>query len=208
MGLVPGVDDGTAPGRRRRHALPDVLGPLADAVHGPARRLQDLARAGVDLTGHEERDEHLGVVPEVVPPAGQVVLVAPVGVAGRVGVVLKQEDDAPYAFPSHAGPGRYHQVFEDALPRLVVHHQVLDGVAFRGGVFGMAAHIQVQPGTVLEEDVGRAAPAHHPPEKVAGDLVGTEPALAAESAGHPVLVLEAEDATVHEGHATVTGDVL
>ena len=42
-----------------------------------------------------------------------------------------------------------------------------------------------------------AAPRHDPAEQVAGDLVGAEPALAAERAGDAVLVLEAEDAPVH-----------
>ena len=64
--LVAGVDDRPAARGRRRDALPDVLGPLADAVHGAARRLQHLAGAGVDLAADEERDEHLGVVAEVV----------------------------------------------------------------------------------------------------------------------------------------------
>src|SRR3546814_6208771 len=52
------------------------------------RRLQHLAGAGVDLAGHEERDQDLGVVAEVVPPRGEVVLVAAVGVARRGGVVI------------------------------------------------------------------------------------------------------------------------
>ena len=69
VGLVAGVDDRPAAGRRRRHALPDVLGPLGDAELRAACRLQDLAGAGVDLARHEERDEHLGVVAEVVAPA-------------------------------------------------------------------------------------------------------------------------------------------
>ena len=66
VGLVPGVDDGPAAGGGRGHALPDVLGPLAQAEHRTPGRLQDLARAGVDLAADEERDEDLGVVGEVV----------------------------------------------------------------------------------------------------------------------------------------------
>jgi len=58
--------------------------------HRSARRLQHLARPGVDLAGDEERDQHLGVVAEVVPATRQVVLVAAVGVPGRVGVVLNR----------------------------------------------------------------------------------------------------------------------
>src|SRR5438093_7421392 len=38
----------------------------------------------------------------------------------------------------------------------------------------------------------------HPPEEVPGHLVRGEPTLAAERAGDPVLVLEAEDPAVHD----------
>src|SRR3546814_1275761 len=73
----------------RADARPDVLGPLGDAVHRASRRLQHLAGAGVDLAGHEARDQDLAAVAYVVPPRGQVVLVAAVAVARRVGVVLE-----------------------------------------------------------------------------------------------------------------------
>ena len=67
--LVAGVDDRPAAGGRRRHPFPDVLGALRKAEHRSACGLQDLARSGVDLPAHEERDQHLGVVGEVVAPA-------------------------------------------------------------------------------------------------------------------------------------------
>ena len=47
--LVPGVDDGAAAGGGRRHALPDVLGPLAQAEHRAPGGLEHLAGAGEDL---------------------------------------------------------------------------------------------------------------------------------------------------------------
>ena len=76
-----------------RDALPDVLGALADtAVDRAARGLQHLAGAADDLAGHQERDQHVGQPGELAVPADQVVLVAAVGVAGRVGVVLEQVD--------------------------------------------------------------------------------------------------------------------
>ncbi len=92
--LVAGVDDRSAAGGRRRDALPDVLGALGDRVRRTAGGLQHLAGAGVDLAADEERDQHLGVVAEVVVATGQVVLVAAVAVAGGVGVVLEQVDRA------------------------------------------------------------------------------------------------------------------
>src|ERR1039458_7653633 len=65
-------------------------------------RLEDLPRSGVDLPAHEERDEHLDKMGEVVPAAREVVLVAAVGVAGRVGVVLDQVDNPADAFLAQA----------------------------------------------------------------------------------------------------------
>ena len=197
VGLVAGVDDGAAAGGGRGDALPDVLGPLAEAEDGPAGRLQHLAGAGVDLAADEERDEHLGVAVELVVALGQVVLVAAVGVADRVGVVLEEVDLAPDALLAQAGLGAADQLGQDPLPRLVVGHDVADLVALGRGVLGVAADIEVEAGPVLQEDVGGAAPADHPAEEVAGHLVGAEPALAAQGEGDAVLVLNAEDALLH-----------
>ncbi len=195
--FVARVDDRTRPGGRRRHAFPDVLGPLRDAEHRTPRRLQHLARARVDLAGDEERDEDVGELGEVALALDEIVLVAAVGVAGAVGVVLEEEDLAPDAFLAQTLFRALDESLEDALPRLVVDDEVADRVAFRGGVFGVAADVEVEAGAVLEEDVARAAPRHDPAEQVAGDLVRAEPALAAQGAGDAVFVLEAEDAPIH-----------
>ena len=102
VGLVAGVDDRARAGGRARDALPDVLGALADAVHRAAGRLQHLAGAGVDLAGHEERDQHVGELGEVAVALDEVVLVAAVGVAGGVGVVLEEVDLAADALLAEA----------------------------------------------------------------------------------------------------------
>ncbi len=99
-----------------RHALPDVFGPLAEAEDRPPGRLEHLARPGVGLSADQERDEHLGVVGEVVPAAGQVVLVATVGVARRVGVVLEQVDVPPDALLPESGLGPLHQMTRGSTP--------------------------------------------------------------------------------------------
>ena len=123
---------------------------------------------------------------------------AAVGVADRVGVVLEQVDLAADALFAQAGLGPGDELVEDPLPRLVVGHDVGDRVALGGGVLGVAADVEVETGAVLEEDVGRASPADDPAEQVPGHLVGAEAALAAQGAGDPVLVLDAEDALVHQ----------
>ncbi len=128
---------------------------------------------------------------------------AAVGVAGRVGVVLEQVDVPADALLAQPGLGTLHQRREDPLPRLVVGHQLGDVVALGGGVLGVAAHVEVEPGPVLQEHVGRASPADHPAEQVAGHLVGAQPPLPAQRAGHPVLVLQAVDTLVHYPHGTV-----
>ena len=188
---------GPAPGGGRGHALPDVLGPLGDAVHRAAGGLQHLAGPGVDLAGDEERDQHLGVVAEVVAARREVVLVAAVAVAGRVRVVLEEVDDA--ADPLLAQPllRRPEELLEDPLPRLVVGDEVEDRVALRGGVLGVRAHVEVEPGSVGQEDVAAPAPRHHPAEEVAGHLVRAQAALAPEGAGDAVLVLQPEDPALH-----------
>jgi hypothetical protein len=130
-------------------------------------------------------------------PGDQVVFVAAVGVAGRVGVVLEQVDVAGDAFLVQPALGVHEQALEDPLPGLVVHDEVDEVVALGRRVFRVRADVEVEPGPVAEEDVRRAAPRHDPPEQVAGDLVRREPALAVERARDAVLVLEPEDAPIH-----------
>ena len=189
---------GREPRGRTRDSLPDVLGPLRDAVHRAACRLQHLARSGVDLPGDEERDEDVGELGEVAVTLDEVVLVTAVGVARGVGVVLEEEDLAADAFLAQALLGASNEPLEDALPRLVVHDQVRDRVALGSGVLGVAADVEVQPGAVLEEHVAGPAPRDDTAEEVARDLVGTQAALPTQGAGDAVLVLEPEDPAFHQ----------
>ena len=202
VGLVAGVDDGAAARRGRGDALPDVLGALCQAEHGAARRLQHLPRAGEDLPGHQEGDQGVQHLLEVPLPGHQVVLVAPVGVARRVGVVLEEVHLAADALLLQAALRRVQQPLQHPLPRLVVGHQLVEAVAFGRGVLGVAAHVEVEAGPVLQEHIRRASPGHHPPEQVAGDLVGRQPPLPVQGAGHPVLVLHPDDAPLHGGQRT------
>ena len=180
-----------------RDALPDVLGALADAVDRAARGLQHLAGADDDLPADQERDQDVGQPAELAVPADQVVLVAAVGVAGRVGVVLEQVDVAGDALFGQPLLGVDQQALEDPLAGLVVDDELGEVVALGGGVLGVAADVEVEPAAVAQEDVGAAPPGDHPPEQVAGDLVRGEPALPLEGARDAVLGLDAEDPSVH-----------
>jgi hypothetical protein len=123
--------------------------------------------------------------------------VATVGVAGGVGVVLEQVDLAADALLAETLLGAAHQPFEDALPGLVVHDQLGDRVALGGGVLGVGSHIEVEPGAVAQENVGTAAPRHHPPEQIAGDLVRRQATMAVERAGDTEFGLDAHDSPLH-----------
>jgi hypothetical protein len=96
---------------------------------------------------------------------------AAVGVAGRVGVVLEQEDLAGDALLVEAGLGGGEQALQDPFAGLVVGDQLGDRVALGGRVLGVGADVQVQPGPVLQEHVGGTPPGDDPPEQVAGHLV-------------------------------------
>jgi hypothetical protein len=123
--------------------------------------------------------------------------VAAVGVACGVGVVLEQVDVAADALVDQPALGVDEQVFQDALAGLVVGHELRQRVALGRGVLGMAADIEVEPGTVAQEHVRRAAPGHDAAEQVAGHLVRGEPTLAVEGARDPELGLETEDPPLH-----------
>jgi hypothetical protein len=105
-------------------------------------------------------------------PAPQIVLVAAVGVSGRVGVVLEQVDVAGDAFFVQSLLGVGDETLEDALAGLVVGHQAVEGVAFGRRVLGVAADIEVEAGAVLQEHVGGTTPRNDAPEEVTSHLIG------------------------------------
>ena len=66
--LVARVDDRSAARRGAAHALPDVLRPLADAVLRSAGGMQHLACTADQLTGDQERHQHVSDFGEVTDP--------------------------------------------------------------------------------------------------------------------------------------------
>ena len=130
----------------------------------------------------------------------EVVLVAAVGVARGVGVVLEQEDVAADALVGQAALGVEQQVLEDPLARLVVGDQLGERVALRGGVLRVRADVEVEARAVAQEDVGRPPPRHDPAEQVAGHLVGREAPLAVEGAGDTELGLDPVNPPLHAHH--------
>ena len=150
-----------------------------------------------DLAGDEEGDEPFGQPLEGHVPADQVVLVAAVGVAGGVRVVLEEQDVAGDAVFAEPLLRLVQQVLDDALARLVMDDEVGDVVALGRGVLGMEARVEIEAGAVLEEDVGVAGARDDLLEEVPRHVVGRQAALAVQGAGEAVLVLEAEDAPLH-----------
>ena len=128
---------------------------------------------------------------------------AAVGVARRVGVVLEQVDVAADALVGQPLLGVDQQVFQHPLARAVVGDQLHQAVAFGGGVLGMAADVEVQPGAVAQENVGAAAPGHHPPKQVAGHFVGRQPPVTVECAGDTEFGLDAHDSPLHNSSVLV-----
>ena len=171
-------------------------------VDRAARRLQHLAGAADQLPGDQERDQYVGQLGEVAVPADQVVLVAAVAVAGRVGVVLEQVDVAEDALVVQPLLRVDQQTLEDPLTGLVVRDQVGDRIALPGRVLRVGAHVEVEPCPVAEEDVAAPPPGHDAPKQVPRHLVGGQSALTAKGTGDAVLVLQTEDSPVHITHTT------
>lgn len=156
--LVAGVDDRARARGGGADALPDVLGPLTDAVDGTPRGLEHLAGAAEQLPGDEEGDEDVREPGELSVAGDQIVLVAAVGVSRRVGVVLEEIDVARDSLLVQAAFGVDEQAFENAFARFVVRDQLGDVVAFGSCVFRMRTHVEVETGTVAQEDIAAAAP--------------------------------------------------
>ena len=94
-----------------------------------------------------------------------------------IGVVLEQIELAVDVLVRQA-PGRaVGQPQEDALSGPIVRDEFGEVVTLGRRVFGMGAHIQIDPGAVAEKDIARAAPGHDIPEQMARGLVGAQPPL-------------------------------
>ena len=179
-----------------------MLGALAQAERSGLGRLQHLARAADQLAGDQERQQHIGDPGELTGPHDQIVLVAAVRVARRVGVVLEQVDVAADALVGQPLLGVDQQILQDPLAGAVVGDQLHQAVALGGRVLRVASDIEVQPRAVAQEDVGAAAPRHHPAKEIAGDFVGAQSAMAVKGAGHTEFGLDAHDSPLHLNELT------
>jgi hypothetical protein len=130
-----------------------VVGPLGQAERRTARRLQHLSGTGDQLPGDQERDQPVGDLGELAAAGDEEVLVAPIGVAGRIGVVLEQVDVAADALLGEPRLGIDDQVLQNPLPRLVVRDQGGQVVTLGRGVFRVRSDIQLQPRPVSQEDI-------------------------------------------------------
>ena len=152
--LIASIDNRPTLRGGRRHAFPNVFGPLTDREHRTPGCLQHLASASVNLAADQEWDEYLGVMRKVVVAPGEVVLVAAITVAGRVSVVLEQVDRATDSFVPQSLLGRVEQLFENALTRLVMDNNFANVVALRSCILRMRTDVEIQPGAVHQENVG------------------------------------------------------
>ena len=197
MRLIPGVDDRPGPGRGAGDAFPDVLGPLGQAEGGRLGSLQHFAGAADQLTGDQEGQQHVGDPGEFPGPHDQIILVASVGVACRVGVVLEQVDIAADALVGKPLFGVDQEVFQDPLAGPVVGDELNQVVALCGGVLGVTPDVQIQAGPIAQEHVRTATPGHHPAEQIAGHLVRTQASVTVKRAGDTELGLDAHDSSLH-----------
>jgi DNA-binding MarR family transcriptional regulator len=62
----------------------------------------------------------------------------------------------------------------------------------------VTAHVEIEPRTVAQEDVAAAAPGDDSAEQIPGNLVRRQPTLPPKRTGHPVLVLQTEDPSIHQ----------
>lgn len=151
--FVARVDDRTRACRRRRHTFPNVLGALGEAERRGLRRGEHLSRAADQLTSDQERQQDIGDTGELAGTDDEVVLVASVRVARRIGVVLEQIDIATDALVGEPLFCVDEQILEDQLPRPVVVDQLDEAVALGGRVLRVRTHIEVESRAVLEKDI-------------------------------------------------------
>ena len=116
-----------------------------------------LTGAHQNLAGHQERHELGNQVVELQFAADQVVLVATVGVARRIHIVLEQVqftvEGAALRTCEQTLAGGTCQVSEKQLTGAFLREQFVNAAAFGGGVLGVRTHVKVEPTAVGQEDV-------------------------------------------------------
>jgi hypothetical protein len=95
------------------------------------------------LSRNQERKDRVGGVREVTLSTDEIILMTSIGVAGTVGVVLKQVDVAFDSFFAQAPLSVDNESFQDSLPRAIMMNQLKDVVTFRRCVFGVASHVEI-----------------------------------------------------------------
>ena len=123
---------------------------------------------------------------------------APIGIPSGVRVVLKEIDLALDSFFVEALLRTTDQIGQNPLTSFVMSNDVENPIAFRCGVFRMAAYVEVETRSIRQKDVGGPPPGHHSTEQIASDLVWTQPSLAAKRKRDSVFIFNSEDATVHK----------
>jgi hypothetical protein len=189
---------GTGPCGRGQQAVPGAHGQPAEAVHGTALRLHYSARAADKLPGDQERDQDAGQPAELAAPGDQVILLAAVRTAWRVGAGLEHRDLASVAFFAQPLASVREQPFQDPLARLVMHDQFRRTAALRRRVLGAAGRLQVQPAAVPEQHADGLAPGRDRAEQAAPCLLGEQLPLPASGEDNAVGVPEPENARVHK----------
>src|SRR5215472_7014346 len=124
----------------------------------------------------------------------------PVGITGRIRIVLEQQDISPHAVFPQARLGLAPDVVDDPLTRLVVDDELGDVIALGRRVLGVEPGVEVKARAVLEEDVRVAAAGDDLLEKVPRGVVGRQVKLPVQGVADTVLVLEAEDPALHLGY--------
>jgi len=195
--FVAGVDDRTRASGSRRDALPDVFRALREAERRGLRSLQYLSGAADQLARDEERQQDIRNAGELTGARDEKVLVAAVRVSGRVGVVLEKIDVATNTLLGESRLGVDQQFFEHTLTGTVVIDQLDEAVALGRRVLRVRTHIQVQAGSVTEEDVGAATPRHDTTEEVTSNLVGAQSPVPVKGAGNAEFRLDTHDSSLH-----------
>ncbi len=201
--LVTRVDHRPAGHRGAGHLARDVLGALADAVAGAARFPADPARPGEDLPGGQKGNQPLHEPGKGRGARHEVVLVAAVGVPGRVRVVLERVHPPREAVLRQAGLGPPRERPDESLAGPVVRHQLEEVVALRRGVLRVKPGVHVESSSILQEGVRISRARDDLLEEVSGEHFGRQDRAAVLGARGAVLTLQAEDPalhlTLHEG---------
>ena len=130
-----------------------MLRPLRNVIHRAPPSAKYFTGPRKNLSRHQERDELFSHVVEIGAAVRQIIFVAAVRVADKIGIVFEDRQLTLKTFLMHLVLRIIEQVFQNPLTGLVVDHHIHGAGALGRGVLRMTARVEIKARSIFQKDI-------------------------------------------------------